>query len=87
MYYSATLIEKSALNNGKLVAGCGSFKNITIDGRLSFDNAAEVARHHLSKEAGFIGIFAIEKTSKIAHYKNLRIIGSDIKAADVLFLL
>lgn len=87
MYYSATMIEKSALNSGKLIASCGSFKNITIDGRLSFDNAVEVARHHLSKESGFIGIFAIEKTNKIAHYKSPVIIGSSVKAKDVLFLL
>lgn len=86
MYYSATMIAKSALNNG-FIACSGSFKNIVIDGRLSFDNAVDVARQHLSKEAGFIGIFAIEKTNRIAHYKNPRIIGSGIKAKDILFLL
>lgn len=85
--YSATMFKKSATGY-KVIAGSGSFANISIDGRLSMAAAIEVARENLKKEAGkdYIG-FAIEKTSRFVDYKNAVIVDSQLKAKEVLFLL
>jgi len=85
--FSATMFKLSAMGD-KVIAGSGSFANISIDGRLSLAAAIEVARENLKKEAGaaYIG-FAIEKTSRFVDYKNPVIVDSQLKAKEVMFLL
>lgn len=85
--FSATMFKLSAMGN-KVIAGSGSFANISIDGRLSLAAAIEVARENLKREAGaeYIG-FAIEKTSRFVDYKNPVIVDSQLKAKEVMFLL
>lgn len=85
--YYATMLTKDLNNN--VITGCGSFENICIDGRLSFDNAVQVAKENFQREAGqdqYIG-FAIEKTSKAWQYKNPAMIDTKVKANDVGFLI
>lgn len=89
--YSATMIV-SGFNTGAPMAGCGSFRNISIDGRLSFENAVEVARETFKREAQANGVneyqgFAIEKTERFVNYKNPIIIDSNLKAKEIGFLL
>lgn len=85
--YSATMIE-TGLFTGKPTTACGSFGNISIDGRLSFENAVEVARETFKREAGekYIG-FAIEKTERFVNYMRPVIVDNKAKAEDVAFLL
>lgn len=87
MFYSASLITRSAVDSSKPMRAGGSFCNITIDGRLSFARACEVAEHYLSKEPEWRGEFAIEKVSKHVDYKNPIVIGADFTAKEILFLL
>ncbi len=88
--FSATMFKKSATGD-KVIAGSGSFANISIDGRLSLEAAIQVARETFKKEANldmhcYMG-FAIEKTSRFVDYKNPVIVDSQLKAKEVLFLL
>ncbi len=85
--FSATMFKSSAMGD-KVIAGSGSFANISIDGRLSLAAAIEVARESFKKEAGadYMG-FAIEKTSRFVDYKSPMIIDSELTAKEVMFLL
>lgn len=65
--YYATMLTRDL--KGQLCEACGSFGNIVIDGRLSLQNAVNVARDNLSKEFGYEG-FKIELLSKPWAYKN-----------------
>ena len=65
--YYATMLKRDL--KGQLCEACGSFGNIVIDGRLSLQNAVDVARDNLSKEFGYEG-FKIELLSKPWAYKN-----------------
>lgn len=65
--YYATMLTRDL--KGQLCEACGSFGNICIDGRLSLQNAVDVARDNLSKEFGYEG-FKIELLSKPWAYKN-----------------
>lgn len=65
--YYATMLTRDL--KGQLCEACGSFGNIVIDGRLSLQNAVDVARDNLSKEFGYEG-FKIELLSKPWAYKN-----------------
>lgn len=90
----ATLITKN--HNNSLIAGTGSFQNISIDGRLSLESAIKVAHETFLKEARhlkvpFVG-FAIEKTTMAWKFKNPNLIGGDYQklrhqASDIKFLL
>ncbi len=65
--YYINVFTRSA--NGEVMAGCGSFNNFTVDGRLSFDAAVEVARENAKKECEFknreyLG-FAIKKSTRL----------------------
>jgi len=87
--YYATLITKLA--SGSFSTGCGSFSNISIDGRLSFDNAVSVARETFKKEASFkqseyFG-FAIEKLDRAWSYYQPEMIDTQVKAKDVNYLI
>lgn len=85
--YSATMIGRSAMNRDQMITTSGSFNNIAIDGRLSLDNAIQVARETFKKEKGEYLGFVIEKTSRFVEYKNPLIVDNDTKAKDILFLL
>ncbi len=85
--YSATMIGRSAMNRDQMMTTSGSFNNISIDGRLSMDNAIQVARETFKKEQGEYLGFVIEKTSRFVEYKNPLIVDNDTKAKDILFLL
>lgn len=65
--YYATMLTRDL--EGQLCEACGSFKNIVIDGRLSLQNAVDVARDNLSREFGYEG-FKIELLSRPWEYKN-----------------
>lgn len=65
--YYATMLKRDL--KGQLCEACGSFGNIVIDGRLSLQNAVNVARDNLSKEFGYEG-FKIELLSRPWAYKN-----------------
>lgn len=65
--YYATMLTRDL--KGQPCEACGSFGNIVIDGRLSLQNAINVARDNLSKEFGYEG-FKIELLSKPWAYKN-----------------
>jgi len=83
--YYVNVFTKSA--NGSVMAGCGSFNNYTIDGRLSIDNAITVARENAIKECAFknrdyLG-FAIKKSERL-DFSNAIIV--DCPAENVLFL-
>jgi hypothetical protein len=76
---------------GKLMAGSGSFANINIDGRLSFNTASGIARRAFIKEAAiknsnYIG-FAIEKGDRFLDYKNPIMVDSTATAKEISFLL
>lgn len=79
--YSASAI--TVFNNVASTA-CGSFRNIQIDGRLSFENAKQVARDILKKEQPdcYLG-FIIEKTSRAWAYKNPQVVDSDYKISEI----
>lgn len=88
--YSASMIESNFFS-GKLSRGCGSFANISIDGRLSLNAAIEVAREYFKKECAhnkedYLG-FAIEKTDRFLDYKRPEMIDTTMKAKDINFLL
>lgn len=88
--YSATMFKLSTMGD-KVIAGSGSFANISIDGRHSLESAISIARETFKKESGldmdqYLG-FAIEKTSRFVHYKKPTIVDSSLKAEEVLFLL
>lgn len=85
--YSATMIGRSAMNRDQMMTTSGSFNNISIDGRLSIDNAIQVARETFKKEKGEYLGFVIEKTSRFVEYKSPLIIDNNTKAEDILFLL
>ena len=83
--YYVNVFTKSA--NGSVMAGCGSFNNFTIDGRLSIDNAIVVARENARKECAFksrdyLG-FAIKKSERL-DFVNAIIV--DCPAENVIFL-
>ena len=65
--YYATMLTRDL--KGQLCEACGSFGNIVIDGRLSLQNAVNVARDNLSREFGYEG-FKIELLSRPWEYKN-----------------
>lgn len=86
--YSASMIVKGVMTD-KLMTACGSFGNISIDGRLSMHSACEVAREHLKKEAAFkkseyLG-FIIEKTNRFVDYRNPKVVDNSAKAAEISF--
>lgn len=84
--YSATMLVKTLSN--KLTCACGSFGNINIDGRLSLDNAKEIARKCFKNEASFknseyLG-FIIEKTNRQSDYVAPLVVDSHLKFSDLL---
>ncbi|WNA15646.1 hypothetical protein XaC1_3 [Xanthomonas phage XaC1] len=81
--YSATMIVNGT--TGKPIAASGSFRNISIDGRLSLENAKNVAREAFKKEGEYMG-FAIERTEKFVEYKNPVMVDTVLKSTDVAFL-
>lgn len=87
--YSATMIIKGT--TGEPMAASGSFRNINIDGRLSFTEAVNVARFDFEKEAKARNIeymgFAIEKTHRFVNYTNPKIIDSKLTAKEITYLL
>ena len=87
--YSATMITTGL--TGAPMAASGSFRNICIDGRISFSAAVDVARDTFKREAGLTSDhyqgFAIEKTDRFVEYKNPVIVDSDLKAKDIAYLL
>jgi hypothetical protein len=90
MRYSATMITKSCVTGDAMAAG-GSFGSLDIDGRLTSENAIEVARKYFTVESKFkkceyLG-FAIEKTDRWLDYKNPTMIDTNLQAKEVQFLL
>ncbi len=87
--YSASMITVDIYGN-PITAG-GSFGNISIDGRLSLACAIEIARDSFKKEADFKHAnyqgFAIEKTTRFVDYRNPVMVDTQLKAADVTYLL
>lgn len=67
-YYATMFIKRGSTTNEAL----GSFGNISIDGRLSLDNAMNIAREYFKKEATFkkekYAGFKIEKLSRAWEY-------------------
>lgn len=51
--YYATMLTRDL--KGQLCEACGSFGNIVIDGRLSLQNAVNVAGDNMSREFGYEG--------------------------------
>ena len=83
--YYVNVFTKSA--DGSIMAGCGSFNNFTVDGRLSIDSAIIVARENAKKECTFknrdyLG-FAIKKSTRL-DFANATIV--DCSVESVLFL-
>jgi hypothetical protein len=76
---------------GKPMTACGSFGNISIDGRLGILSAASVAREIFQKEAAYLNSeymgFAIEKTSRFVEYKSPSIFDSELKPREIDFLV
>ena len=68
--YYATMFIKHGNTTSE---ACGSFGNISIDGRLSEDNAMDIAREYFKKEAAFknerYAGFKIEKLNKAWQYR------------------
>ena len=74
--------------SGEPMLACGSFGNITVDGRLSLSSAVEVARACFTKEAQYLKAdyqgFVIEKTVRPWDYRNPKIIDSKCKIGDFI---
>lgn len=82
--YSATMIVNST--TGVPMAASGSFRNISIDGRLSLENAKNVAREAFKKEGGYQG-FAIERTERFVNYKDPIMVDTTLKGTQVAYLI
>jgi len=91
MHYIVNIFNNSPVS-GNIVSGAGSFNNIAIDGRLSWDNAIEIARENAIKECTFknkeyLG-FAIKKINGGWDFKGCTLVDCPVdNAKDIKFLI